>query len=110
MEESTPSRSNNSGKSLVMESNDLMNTNGHEEQFFGKRSRDPSRWHKNIVKRARQSGIAYNNIKGKEIPALMLQEECKNSCRLACREKLSDDSRIMLFQQFWSIDSHERKW
>ncbi|XP_071497597.1 uncharacterized protein [Diadema antillarum] len=65
-----------------------------------KRGRDPTTWKRNASKMKRNSGQSYVNSTGSLIPARQMREPCKN-CRQKCPERISEEERKEIFQDFW---------
>ncbi|RVE40000.1 hypothetical protein evm_015350 [Chilo suppressalis] len=81
-----------------------------------KRTRNVSNWAKNVAKRARQAGEAYVSVykdksqEGKLIASRSIRPGCHEKCRNKCRTYLSEEDRILLFKEFWAIETHKEKW
>ncbi|CAG9834810.1 unnamed protein product [Diabrotica balteata] len=67
-----------------------------------KRKREPEKWIKNVKKQLKNSGKAYQTVKGRTVPAKKPKPPCTN-CRLKCPEKINEESRLKLFEDFWNI-------
>lgn len=70
-----------------------------------KRSKNPSQWKQNKVKRLRNKGKTYISMSKtrKNVPARCLKEPCSEKCRLKCTTKINRDSRYELFRKFWDL-------
>nr|CAI5822397.1 unnamed protein product [Callosobruchus analis] len=75
-----------------------------------KRVRNTSEWIDVKAKKDLNLGMEHKNRKGKLILAKQMKEPCKEECRNRCREKISQDNRQSLFEEFWKIDNHTRQW
>lgn len=74
-----------------------------------KRKRQPEKWQKNVKKCLKNSGKSYQTLKGRTIPAKTLKTPCTTDCRLKCREKIDEDKRLKIFNDFWGIGDLERQ-
>lgn len=74
-----------------------------------KRSRDHSKWKKNLKKTAVNSGNAYINASGKAIAAKTLKPPCDNKCRLKCTTKIAQDQRQLILNSFWGLRDTTRQ-
>ncbi|XP_034245721.1 uncharacterized protein LOC117647858 [Thrips palmi] len=66
------------------------------------------RWKRNICKGSFNSGSSYTNAKGKEKPARSIKPPCSEKCN-RCERKLTNDERQNIFENFWALESIERK-
>ena len=67
-----------------------------------KRRRNVDGWKSIKRQKLTQSGQEYVNVRGKVVPAKRVKEH-KSDCRLSCNEKLSDDARKHLHDDFWKL-------
>lgn len=68
-----------------------------------KRKRNTEKWQKNLAKKARLQGKSYVSKvakKKKDVEARSLKPSC--TCRAKCFEKLSNEVRQSIFDNFWS--------
>lgn len=68
-----------------------------------KRSRNPSKWKQNRIKKLRNTGESYVSLSNtrKTIPSRCLKMPCTEKCKLKCTENISTDERYHLFKEFW---------
>jgi len=69
-----------------------------------------SEWKDVKRKSLKNLGLSYVSRDGKEKPSKSLSLPCGNSCRLKCTEKIPNDLRQKLFDQFWSLGNRVRQW
>ncbi|KAJ8886061.1 hypothetical protein PR048_012267 [Dryococelus australis] len=74
-------------------------TRGQTENGTWKRQRNENDWSTNILKKKRNKGEGYISTKGKNIPAHEMTPPCKETCRLQCHTKYTQDQRSLLTQQ-----------
>lgn len=75
-----------------------------------KRTRNPADWKRNISKKLRNCGKEYRSLhNGKLIPARKILPPCKNTCKLKCTAKFTQEDREQLFNYFWSLGDLERQ-
>jgi len=67
-----------------------------------KRRRNVDGWKSIKRQKLTQSGQEYVNVRGQAVPAKRVKEH-KSDCRLSCNEKLSDDARKYLHDDFWKL-------
>lgn len=70
-----------------------------------KRACDKENWKKNVSKRLRNSGKAYeknSKTKDKARPR-QLQPPCTEKCRQKCALKICEDDRLDIFKYYWSL-------
>lgn len=84
------------------------------EKIGRKRKLHTERWKQNVRKKALNSGEEHVSAKGKVKVAREMEEPCNLSCRSKCREKITEDERKEIFQDFWNLgklsDGHDRQW
>uniref|UniRef100_A0A6P7G4W5 Uncharacterized protein LOC114337687 n=1 Tax=Diabrotica virgifera virgifera TaxID=50390 RepID=A0A6P7G4W5_DIAVI len=70
-----------------------------------KRTKNPSQWKQNKIKRKRNTGKSYVSTSKtkKTIPARCLKEPCTEKCRLKCTTKINMECRYELFKKFWDL-------
>ncbi|XP_051168408.1 myb-like protein F [Leptopilina boulardi] len=73
-----------------------------------KRKRNPNEWKATVAKVALNSGLAGTSKSGK----LFQQKKMGPSCelRLKCKEKISNEERQQIFDNFWNLKDHNRQW
>ncbi|XP_072395807.1 uncharacterized protein [Diabrotica undecimpunctata] len=75
-----------------------------------KRKRNPEGWKRTIVKKLRNCGKEYQSLhNGKLIPARKMLSSCKNTCRLKCSVKFTQEDREILFNSFWNLGNLENQ-
>ena len=75
-----------------------------------KRIRDPSSWKSSVRKRLRQSGKQYTDSRGKQQAArcVKIKKDC-TKCRFKCSANFSEDDRLALFHEFWTLNDNEKR-
>ncbi|XP_072389593.1 uncharacterized protein [Diabrotica undecimpunctata] len=70
-----------------------------------KRTKNPSQWKQNKLKRRRNTGKSYVSMSQtkKTIPARCLKEPCTEKCRLKCTTNINIECRYDLFKKFWDL-------
>lgn len=58
-------------------------------------------------KRKRNEGKEYKTKKGKIVRARVFRE--LKVCRLDCRNRIDEEKRRSIFEEYWSIESHNKK-
>nr|CAH7754812.1 unnamed protein product [Callosobruchus chinensis] len=71
-----------------------------------KRKSDPTKYDRNIRKKARVEGKSYTSSKGKNIPA---KHVGGSPCRLKCYEKFNEDDKLQIFQRFYSLQTKDEQ-
>lgn len=69
----------------------------------------PHRWKKNIRKQLRLEGKEYISSRGKAIKARQLKPHNCSKCRYKCPSKVSEEDRMNIFNNYWSLKSVERQ-
>uniref|UniRef100_T1HCM0 Uncharacterized protein n=1 Tax=Rhodnius prolixus TaxID=13249 RepID=T1HCM0_RHOPR len=69
-----------------------------EKDKTRKRKRNPSGWERNRRHEARSKGDPYFSTSKKYVPGKALKDAC--TCKRKCREKLSEEMRLQIFQDF----------
>lgn len=78
--------------------------------FLGrKRTRREDSWKRNDKKLKRNSGLEYTTDSGKTISAKMLKPPCGISCRLKCRENISEPQRQIILNKFNALSDLNRR-
>nr|CAH7716054.1 unnamed protein product [Callosobruchus chinensis] len=75
-----------------------------------KRERNTSEWIDVQAKKGLNLGIEHKNRKVHLIPAKQMKHPCKEKCRNKSREKINEENRKALFEEFWKIGDHTRQW
>ena len=75
-----------------------------------KRLRNENDWIDNKAKRELNFGVKHQNRKGVLVPERKIEASCKDTCRLKCKNRLNDEQRKNIFQQFWQLGDHTRQW
>nr|XP_047144163.1 uncharacterized protein LOC124817781 [Hydra vulgaris] len=75
-----------------------------------KRKADRSSWKQSVREIQRQSGKAYKNTKGEQIPkrSIVALKSCRN-CKFKCSTNISEIERQTLFDNFWTLDDDGKK-
>ncbi|CAH1976268.1 unnamed protein product [Acanthoscelides obtectus] len=81
-----------------------------KERKGRKRVKNTNEWIDVRAKKELNLGIEHKNRKGKIIPAKQIKNPCKENCRNKCRQKISEEERKALFEEFWKIGDHSRQW
>lgn len=72
-----------------------------------KRKRNESSWKRNISKIARNSGKEYEshskNSEKRLKEARKMKSPCQDKCRLKCKEKMTEDERMSVFDAYWNL-------
>ncbi|XP_050515305.1 uncharacterized protein LOC126890430 [Diabrotica virgifera virgifera] len=77
-----------------------------------KRFRNELNWKKTAAKIKRNSGSSYINSSGKTIEAKSLKPPCSINCRLKCTEKINNQERQIIFNNFYALQdlTRQRDW
>lgn len=93
----------------------------NNEKVGRKKLKRPATWHKEKVKKLRNSGEAYfsistlNNPDGTKTkekvvrPAKTLLPPCGNKCKLKCSDKLNNVERAKIFKEYWGLKDLEKQ-
>jgi hypothetical protein len=68
------------------------------------------KWKTTVAKEAYAKGIAHVSMRGKFIPEKVLGASCPQSCPRKCSSKVSEAERREIFNHYYSILDHSRKW
>ena len=74
-----------------------------------KRCRNPEKWKRNRIKKARTSGSMYVNYRGETVAAKKPKIDvplCHNRCRFKCSDKIDNELRNQIFAAFYSMTAH----
>ncbi|XP_045205764.2 uncharacterized protein LOC123557984 [Mercenaria mercenaria] len=94
---------NTSGKSGKEK---LKNREKSENESVKRVKGRPENWKKNVRKKLRSEGQAYMNTKGKVVSARHLQPVDCTKCKQRCTEKISEETRMLIFEAFWKLGSY----
>lgn len=67
-----------------------------------------SEWAHNKRKRLKNLGQEYCTKDGKIMPKKSLKPPC--TCRFKCYEKINDDQRRIVFENFWQLGDRQKQW
>ncbi|XP_012560119.1 uncharacterized protein LOC105846187 [Hydra vulgaris] len=75
-----------------------------------KRKADRSSWKQSVRKIQRQSGKAYKNTNGEQMPkrSIVALKSCRN-CKFKCSTNISEIERQIIFDNFWTLDDDGKK-
>nr|XP_047142475.1 uncharacterized protein LOC124816807 [Hydra vulgaris] len=75
-----------------------------------KRKADRSSWKQSVRKIQRQSGKAYKNTKGEQMPkrSIVALKSCRNF-KFKCSTNISEIERQIIFDNFWTLDDDGKK-
>lgn len=73
-----------------------------------KRQRNPNKWRRNQIKKCRNLGKKYTDWKGNVRPKRQQKNACTD-CRQKCSEKLSEDERKQIFEDYWQLGDVNRQ-
>ncbi|KAL4711632.1 hypothetical protein ACJJTC_011340 [Scirpophaga incertulas] len=68
------------------------------------------RWVTVQRKQKKNTGQEFVNKKGKVIEKKQLKDPCSEKCRLKCREKITHEDRLRIFNYFWQLGYKQRHW
>lgn len=70
-----------------------------------KRKRNVDQWKRNILKKSRNSGQAYETHSKNKIirEQRKIKPPCTQKCKLKCSNKFTDEERLQLFSKYWSL-------
>lgn len=76
-----------------------------------KRKRNESLWIKNINKKLRNTGQAYNSSSksGRSYEKRVMKQPCGEKCKLKCTTKITETERQRIFSDYWSLGDIERQ-
>lgn len=73
------------------------------------RKRRPEKWIRNIAKRNKAIGLGYLSTAGVSRPGRHMKKPCDSSCRLKCWEKITNEQRQQLFDEYYEIGDLNRQ-
>ncbi|XP_028129733.1 uncharacterized protein LOC126888266 [Diabrotica virgifera virgifera] len=86
-----------------------------------KRTFNEANWKKNVTRRLRNSGKSYTSVKiakladGTKIKtqitrdAKKVLQPCTEKCRLKCKEKIMEEQRLVIFNEYWNLADLQRQ-
>lgn len=76
-----------------------------------KRTLNENMWKKNVAKKLRNCGLAYESSRtNKKIPARLLRAPCKETCIFKCREHIPEEQRRDILHKYWNLGQIEKQW
>ena len=63
------------------------------------------------MKQKKNSGKSYTTYKGIQVPEKLPCTEnrlCREKCRLKCNERFCQETRIRLFEEYYSLEANEK--
>lgn len=90
------------------DSSDTEEDNNETRKKYRKKIAQLHTWRRNNIKSCRNQGREYVNWKGKKQDARKLKEPCKN-CRIKCPQKINDEERKRIFENYWSLGDINRQ-
>jgi hypothetical protein len=110
-EESVTLNTNENVTIAVTDNDSQLNSDVSKPKPTRKRQSYPTTWKRNLNKEKRNKGEAYTNYKGVIVPAKSIGPVCEvEYCRMKCAEKISEEERKLIFQEFWNIADNSKKW
>lgn len=85
-----------------------MNTS--PEKVSSKRQKRLSEWKKNKAKFLRNQGKEYINVNGEFQQKKELKKGCGDFCRMKCTQRISEENRMQIFQNFYKIGNQNLQW
>lgn len=79
-----------------------------KENLQRKRQKNVKDWKDVKAKTTLNLGKRHVNRSGKNIDAKVMGPPCK--CILRCFDKISEDMRKKIFDEYWSLGDHSRQW
>jgi len=79
-----------------------------KEKLTRVRTRNTAYWKDNKAKQLLNLGKEHTNRAGKLINAKKMGAPCK--CRNKCFEKIDEETRKRIFDEYWSLGDHSRQW
>ena len=76
-----------------------------------KRVRNPEKWKRNRIKKARNSGSSYVNYRGETVAAKKPKIDgplCRDQRRFKCSDKIDNESRNQIFAAFCTMTAHSQ--
>lgn len=79
-----------------------------EKEITRKRKRNPENWQRNILKKKREAGEEYCNIKGKQCRAKKVQTGCVVNCAYKCLTRFTCQEREDIKTAFYSLNDAQK--
>ena len=76
---------------------------------YKKRAPNPSQWKSSVRKANKLKGLAYRSTSGVITRAKAVQPIDCSKCTKKCAQKIPEDKRQEIFDQFYSLESYERQ-
>lgn len=73
-----------------------------------KRKRQPEKWKRNIMKKKREAGEEYLNMKGELKRKKVVQTGCEATCNYNCSTRFSNNKREEIKAQFYSLNDDQK--
>ncbi|XP_055846446.1 eukaryotic translation initiation factor 5B-like [Episyrphus balteatus] len=74
------------------------------------RPKNPDQWKKNVLKRKRNTGEAYQIQSSNKIrEERKVREGCSEKCKLKCPSNFKEDDRNKIFQAYWSMGDIQKQ-
>lgn len=81
-----------------------------DQKLTRKRKRQPEKWKKNVLKKARKSGLQYTNKKGKVFrPKEVRNKLCSGKCPYKCPNIIIRQNQEDIHLHFWSLTDDQKK-
>ncbi|CAH0553143.1 unnamed protein product [Brassicogethes aeneus] len=76
-----------------------------------KRLRNPDNWRKNKAKALRNNGKKYISVSKKQrtFNERVMQLACGEKCKLQCSQKISEEERQTIFNEYWKLGDLQRQ-
>lgn len=97
-------------ETVEIEIENVLEVNENQEEILKPRKSNPKQWERNRIKLARDSGLAYTSLKGKEVKERTIGAGCTDSCKKKCHGSFTEDQRQHIFDNFWGLQSHVKQW
>lgn len=70
-----------------------------------KRKLKPTEWKRSINKKRRNMGLSYETTgkNKKQREAKKIKPTCRETCRINCINKISQEQRVQIFQSYWNL-------
>ncbi|KAK3907134.1 Pleckstrin homology domain-containing family H member 1 [Frankliniella fusca] len=81
-----------------------------EKMLTRKRQRHQERWKKKMATTKLNKGEEHISVHGKLRRGRELKQPCFENCKFKCTSKVTENDRKEIFQSFWAIPTHARKW
>lgn len=74
-----------------------------------KRKTNTLTWKRHVSKIRKIRGESYVSSRGKFVPKTSLKDPCPPTCRRKCRNMITNEERLNIFQHYYQLDSYERQ-